>query len=85
MISNPRIDSSHNRTGLYEYWKSCSLVGLVDNKTEPHAIVTEREIFENVNRILSFGTSCKVKYYINYTLFYHGECQQLIEFLIKFL
>ena len=62
MISNPRIDSSHNRTGLYEYWKSCSLVGLVDNKTEPHAIVTEREIFENVNRILSFGTSCKVKH-----------------------
>ena len=25
-------------------------------------IVTEREIFENVNRILSFGTSCKVKH-----------------------
>ena len=66
MISNPRrfkIQVTTYRFSLYEYWKSCYLVGLVDNKKQSHTqIVTEREIFENVNRILSFGTSCKVKH-----------------------
>ena len=44
-------------------------------------IVTEREIFENVNRILSFGTSRKVKHYI--ILFTMGNAYNRISYQIS--